>query len=394
MNDADAGAVPAPPTYFAPPERACPEVLAEQHRKLASEALVTSLLDSFPEPVMVLNAERQIVLANDKLTSLLGRPEVELVGLRFGEAVDCIHGGDEPAGCGTTRFCRLCGAAKAMFKCAVQDLKQVEECNLSRRMPDGVTALDLRVWATPLAIGGEPFTIFAIRDVTDEKRRQVLERIFFHDLVNAAGGLRGILEIWPDALAEGEDGDLKELAVDVVDQIVEEIESQRDLAAAERGDLEVRPRPVDARVLLERLCALYGHHAVATGRQLAPPRVSGETRVVADEAILHRVLGNLIKNALEASLDGQVVTVSYCGDDAPVFAVHNPVAMPEAVQLQMFQRSFSTKPGAGRGVGSYSVRLLTERYLGGRVSFVSTPAAGTTFTVRLPVASAERVNAA
>lgn len=394
MNDGHAVAVLEPATFFAPPERALPDVLASQHRRLASDALVTRLLDSFPEPVMVLNPERQIVLANDKLASLLGRSGAELVGLRFGEAVDCIHGREDPAGCGTTRFCRLCGAAKAMVRCAAQEEKQAEECNLSRQLADGVAALDLRVWATPLTIGGEPFTIFAIRDVTDEKRRQVLERIFFHDLVNAAGGLRGILEIWPDALAEGEDGDLKELAVDVVDQIVEEIESQRDLAAAERGDLEVRPRPVDARALLERLCALYGHHAVAAGRQLAPPRVSGDTRVVADEAILHRVLGNLIKNALEASLAGELVTVSYCGENAPVFSVHNPTAMPEAVQLQMFQRSFSTKPGAGRGVGSYSVRLLTERYLGGRVSFVSTPAAGTTFTIRLPVVSGDRPDAA
>ncbi|MBK7971874.1 MAG: histidine kinase [Deltaproteobacteria bacterium] len=334
---------------------------------------------------MVLNGERQIVLANDKLHALLGRTGGELVGLRFGEAVDCIHRDDDPAGCGTTRFCRLCGAAKAMARCAAQGLKQVEECNLSRREAEGVAALDLRVWATPMLIAGEPFTVFAVRDVTDEKRRQVLERIFFHDLVNAAGGLRGILEIWPEL---GDGDDLKTLAVDVVDQIVEEIESQRDLAAAERGDLELRPRPVDARPILERLCALYGHHAVATGRRLAPPRISGDTRIVTDDAILHRVLGNLVKNALEASLADQAVTVSYHRETTPTFTVHNETVMPEAVQLQMFQRSFSTKQGSGRGVGSYSVRLLTERYLGGQVSFVSLPGAGTTFTIQLPTSVA------
>jgi signal transduction histidine kinase len=60
--------------------------------------------------------------------------------------------------------------------------------------------------------------------------------------------------------------------------------------------------------------------------------------------------------------------------------------MPADVQLQVFQRSFSTKAASGRGVGSYSVRLLTESYLGGRVSFVSEPGLGTTFTVELPAA--------
>jgi hypothetical protein len=44
----------------------------------------------------------------------------------------------------------------------------------------------------------------------------------------------------------------------------------------------------------------------------------------------------------------------------------------------MFQRNFSTK-GPGRGVGTYSVRLLTERYLGGQVSLLSSPESGTRF---------------
>jgi signal transduction histidine kinase len=58
--------------------------------------------------------------------------------------------------------------------------------------------------------------------------------------------------------------------------------------------------------------------------------------------------------------------------------------MPEAVRQQVFQRSFSTKEGQGRGIGTWSVKLLTERYLGGAVAFVSEPGRGTVFSVRLP----------
>jgi sensor histidine kinase regulating citrate/malate metabolism len=53
--------------------------------------------------------------------------------------------------------------------------------------------------------------------------------------------------------------------------------------------------------------------------------------------------------------------------------------MPPEVQLQIFQRSFSTK-GKGRGVGTYSMKLLTERYLGGKLAFTSAAGEGTTFT--------------
>ena len=63
--------------------------------------------------------------------------------------------------------------------------------------------------------------------------------------------------------------------------------------------------------------------------------------------------------------------------------VHNLAVMPRSTQLQMFQRSFSTK-GNDRGLGTYSIRLLTERYLKGEVSFTSDEAKGTTFILRLP----------
>ncbi len=63
--------------------------------------------------------------------------------------------------------------------------------------------------------------------------------------------------------------------------------------------------------------------------------------------------------------------------------MNNPGEMPRQVQLQVFQRSFTTK-GRGRGLGTYSMRLLTERYLGGRVSFASSPTEGVTFRAVYP----------
>lgn len=57
--------------------------------------------------------------------------------------------------------------------------------------------------------------------------------------------------------------------------------------------------------------------------------------------------------------------------------------MTEDVQLQMFNRSFSTKGEHGRGFGTYTVKLLLERYLNGHVEFSSTEKEGSTFTVSL-----------
>jgi len=105
---------------------------------------------------------------------------------------------------------------------------------------------------------------------------------------------------------------------------------------------------------------------------------------LSDETLLKRILGNLVKNALEATKEeGEIFIGCKLRDDELQFWVYNSDVIPHDVQLQIFQRSFSTK-GEGRGLGTYSVKLFTERCLGGHVSFVSNKEDGTIFTVTIP----------
>jgi sensor histidine kinase regulating citrate/malate metabolism len=95
----------------------------------------------------------------------------------------------------------------------------------------------------------------------------------------------------------------------------------------------------------------------------------------------------MIKNAVEAAEEGETLRAGVTvGGPTVAFWVRNRRAMPRHVQLQVFQRSFSTK-GQGRGLGTYSMQLLSERYLHGAVDFVSSEEKGTTFTARYPLTS-------
>ncbi|HON06531.1 MAG TPA: HAMP domain-containing sensor histidine kinase, partial [Verrucomicrobiota bacterium] len=111
---------------------------------------------------------------------------------------------------------------------------------------------------------------------------------------------------------------------------------------------------------------------------------SKNTLILTDPGLFKRVLFNLIKNALEAIGINKTVTIGAIEDNETVTVyIHNPTFIPERIQLQMFNRSFSTK-GQGRGLGTYSAKLLTEGYLQGKVWFESTVEKGTTFYVKLP----------
>ena len=372
------------PTSFAPAERLSADEIASQRSQLLSHPLVGELLNCLPDPVLILNQQRQIVLANRAFTDLVRPCAADLVGLRPGEALNCVHSAEGPGGCGTTTFCRYCGAVQAILEAQRTSRACTEECRIMRDFECDPSPLDLRVWATPLP-GAGPFTVFAIKDISDEKRRAVLERIFYHDVMNAAGGLLGTLELWK-GMSGREAEEISATACYLAEQIIEEIQAGRDLTAAERGELVPEFGEINVAALLASLGSSYGHFASLDDKRLITEPPAASATIYSDAALLRRVLGNLIKNGLESSQPGGAVTVRLEGNDAPAFLVHSDSVMPEAVQRQIFQRSFTTKPGAGRGIGTFSVKILTERYLKGTVSFTSTAGEGTTFTVRLPAA--------
>lgn len=368
------------PTKHLPAERDTDEEIRRQHERLTSVPLLRELLDAMPCWVLAFNGRRQIVHANRAACEGLRLGLDGLLGRRFGEAVDCAHKA-EVSGCGTSDFCAVCGAM-AQIVCALRGQAGSRECRIQEADP--AKALDLKVWTTPLDHRGERYVILAVIDISHEKRRRVLERIFFHDALGMLGAVRGLAELLPKA----DPGDMIRCCGDIVlsvEQIVEEISSQGELSAAESGELAVKLASFSIRRLLESLAGAYRAHEAARGKTIVVDPDTARDVVVADRTILTRVLGNMIRNALEAEAPGAEIVVGGGREGDGRFAVwvRNPAVMPREVRLQVFQRSFSTKHPS-RGLGTYSMRLLTERYLRGTVSFTSAEGAGTEFRVRLP----------
>jgi signal transduction histidine kinase len=357
------------------------DLVQSQAKKIGEWTGIQGLLDAIPDVLVAVNSTRQIVYANQSAVEFFrARSPRELWGKRPGEAAGCIHSEETPGGCGTAEACRVCGAFLAIQQ-GLRGKSSVEEC---RMMLTGGAPLDLSVWARPFQLEDEQFLFLSIQDISDEKRRQALEKIFFHDLLNTAGGLKSISEII-EGSAPGELRELREVIASLSEQLVDEIQSQRDLLAAERGELHVQAREVNSRDVVAKTISLYLKNQVCDGKTIQASEICDEIPLCTDMVLLLRVLGNLAKNALEATPPGGTVIVGCHSptDKTIEFFVHNAACIPREIQLQIFNRSFSTK-GRGRGLGTYSVKLLTERFLDGKAEFSSTPKEGTIFFVRFP----------
>jgi len=217
----------------------------------------------------------------------------------------------------------------------------------------------------------------------NEQRRRTLERIFFHDILNLMGSVRGFAELLKDREISATQ-EVYEMLYQAADKSLEEIEAQRTLTNAENDEIHLELTQVNARHLLNLVVDLYRHHAVAKDKTIVVAESNNALLLESDQSLLARVLGNMVKNALESTTAGGQITAGYRRDNGMVcFWVQNSAIMPEEIIKHVFKRTVSSK-GENRGLGTYSMKILTD-CLGGQISFKSAAPQGTLFTACYPI---------
>ena len=94
----------------------------------------------------------------------------------------------------------------------------------------------------------------------------------------------------------------------------------------------------------------------------------------------------MLINAFEATASCRTIRLNVTAFSGQVnFGVWNADVISPAVAIRIFQRNFSTKSESGRGLGTYTMKLIGEELLGGRVYFESSTVNGTTFFLTLPI---------
>lgn len=369
-------------TDFASPERSSNNEIFRDINYFKTLEGLSSFLNAIPNAVMVLNSNRQVVYGNRTVLTIADCSKLdEIYGKRPGELLDCLYASENQSGCGTSVFCRNCNAAKSILK-SVKGEQNSMECTILRK--NNKPAFDLRVCSHPFLANDSKYVVFTSTDISHEKRRRVLERTFFHDIANSLTGVQGYGELMKNSEPENAVKWLRNLML-CTNEAISEIQSHRSLLAAEDGELIFEKNLIRSSELLSLIKEMFVGYSDLRNIKSVVKNDPGFEDVTfeSDATLLSRVLINLLKNAFEAS-NGEQVTVG-CNkkDKKVIFKVNNRQHINEEIQNQIFKRSFSTK-GTGRGIGTYSVKLLTEKYLGGKVYFNSGEKEGTTFFVELP----------
>lgn len=371
-------------TYFDIAERNPQALLNEKIEIINNSHLMKILLNSIKGLLAVIDEHRQIISLNENYLKVLGiKDPSRVLGLRQGEALNCVHSKGFPNGCGTTLFCQSCGAAIAIAASLAENRTEERKCAITTSRNGKERDLFLSVICEPIVIEDTRFLLLFLRDITKDHQRAILERSFFHDLNNMIAGL----SIANQQLSQGRFNDTIVSIIDTSTRsLIKEIEVQQCLMFNKMEYYQSAELSISPNKLFFDLDRLYQEHPVKKNKDLIFEYNESEKLLDTDEPLLLRILANMITNALEAEQDKGLVRLWWedC-EDTIKFSVHNDTFIPNEIQLKIFQRNFSTKGQPGRGIGTYSMKLFGEKILHGIVDFISSEESGTQFSITLPV---------
>jgi signal transduction histidine kinase len=350
------------------------------------ETELTQILDLLQGLLAVVDGDRRVVFANQAFLDFTKRKDLgEVCGLKPGDIFECAHAACAEKGCGTSENCRLCGAYQAIEETRSTGMPSTREFRITGGESARALANEFRARTAPFQASGNDYILICLQDISAEKRKTALERIFFHDILNTASSIKVYLDLLRPGVTE--DGSRRLLARldSIAKTLLEEIQSQKILVSAENKTLTVQRSLISSRELVEDIVHQFDERDISQGKKIAVAAFSEDFSLVSDDSLLRRVLTNAMKNGLEASGEGATVTIGFGKQESTAkFWVHNPGAIEDSIKDRIFHRYFSTK-GEDRGLGTYSMKLLTQDYLRGAVGFESSAESGTTFTITLPV---------
>ncbi len=370
------------------------EELEQEVHRLRLEA--SDILQNIRSGVLTVDGEGRLVFANPAARELLGLNEDGSVDRSLDELI-----GDR-----APELLQAIAVTRSTRQKSVRSEGEVRVAD--RRFPIGVTTTSIDT-----GDAASPSVTAIFTDISDQKRIEALhlrtERLeavaelsasLAHEIKNPLASIRSSIEQLAGAERQGEDErHLTRLVIRESDRLSRLLTEFLDFSRVR----VTQGRPLDLSHVVEAAVAVVRKHPDCPETADLQVVVEPTAPVEGDEDLLHRVVVNLVLNAVQASTETARVRVEVREariDDVPMGVRIGPAVLlrvadngpgiPEELRDRLFEPFVSGRIG-GSGLGLAIVQRAVQAHRG-LLFLDSSPGAGTTFSIVIPAAGPAEVS--
>ncbi len=353
---------------------------SQQARLLRLQQAAQAAIDSFPDPVLVVDRDGLVEMANPAARRILGVPLDD-------QAAQPLAW--QPPG----------PMRKPLLQALRSELAYLPEGfdeAVSLTVGSDQRSFLPRILPIKDAYGGTLGAAILLADVT---RFQLLDQVksdlvatVSHELKTPLASISMAIHL----LLEEAVGPLAPKQLDLLiearsasQRLLAMINNLLDLARLEKGTSHLQIQPERPATLLHAAVELCRRRAEDQGIDLAVDAAADLPEVAIDARLLNHVLHNLLDNALTYTARGGRITLSASreGDRVAIAVADTGTGIPSEHVPHVFDRFFRVPEqsrGGGTGLGLAIVREIVLVH-GGVITCTSRPGAGTTFRLTVPV---------
>ncbi|MCA1456395.1 response regulator [Bradyrhizobium sp. BRP22] len=367
------------------------EALADRNWELQeAEQRARSLFESQSDLIVLRDADGMITFVNDAYCDLAGKPREELIRSHF--SFEVLEQGDtvlEPSG---TRVYdqKIAGRSGPRWIAWREGLVRTEAGRPAEMQSVGRDVTDRTESERALA---------EARDQADAANRAKSRFLAMasHEIRTPLNGIIGMSGLLMDTPLTPEQMTYAKAVKTSGDALLSLIEELLDYSKIEAGKIDLESRPFALSKLIEDITELLAPRAEAKGIEIAAyidERLPMD--VVGDAARLRQVLLNLAGNAIKFTATGGVALIVEPGirpNEISFLVRDTGIGIAPEAQQRIFREFEQADEGIARSYGGTGLGLsISDRIIkrmGGRIALASSPGAGSTFELSIPLAASD-----